>query len=227
MKPKPSQSAARPRAVQRTPTDKIASAAKPEIYFKDRAALRTWLSKHHATHGPIWLVYDKRNTNGVRHLSYDDIVEEALCFGWIDSVSGSVSATRAKLYFSPRKPRSGWSALNKRRIERLLAEGLMTPAGQTKIDAAKADGSWSALDAAEALEVPPDLKTALRANAAAQRHFNAFPPGVRKQILTWIGSAKRDATRRERVNTTVSLAARNIRANQPKAAQRRPSKSKP
>lgn len=227
MKPKPSQPAARARAAKRAGPVKINSDAKPEVYFKDRAALRAWLTTHHGTHGPIWLVYDKRNSHGVRHLSYDDIVEEALCFGWIDSVSGSVSATRAKLYFSPRKPRSGWSALNKRRIERLLAEGLMTPAGQAKIDAAKADGSWAALDAAEALEVPSDLKKALRANTAAQRHFDAFPPGVRKQILTWITSAKREATRRDRINKTVTLAARNIRANQPNAAQRRASKSKP
>jgi uncharacterized protein YdeI (YjbR/CyaY-like superfamily) len=185
-----------------------------EVYFADRAALRAWLAQHHASHVAIWLVYDKQRA-GVRGLTYDDIVEEALCFGWIDSVAGRVSEDHAKLYFSPRKPKSVWSALNKRRVASLLERGLMTPAGQSKIDAAKRDGSWTTLDAFERLEVPGDLAKALKANSKAKAHFDAFPPGACKQILYWVGSAKRPETRAKRVAEAVRLAAENVRANQP------------
>lgn len=188
------------------------------VYFRDRASLRAWLVEHHETHGAIWLEYDKASAG--RRLSYDDIVEEALCFGWIDSVVGSVSSTRAKLYFSPRKSGSGWSALNKKRIARLEAAGLIEPAGRAKFDAAQADGSWSLLDAVEALEVPADLTRALAKNAAAKKNFAAFPPGARKQILYWIHTAKRAETRQKRIAETVELAARNLRANEQKAKQR-------
>jgi len=190
-----------------------------EVYFADRAALRAWLAEHHASHAAIWLVYDKQRA-GVRGLSYDDIVEEASCFGWIDSVAGRVDEDRAKLYFSPRTPKSVWSALNTRRVASLLERGLMTPAGQSKIDAAKRDGSWTTLDAFERLEVPADLAKALRASPKAKSHFDAFPAGARKQILTWIGSAKRPETRAKRVAETVRLAASNQRANQPAAKAR-------
>lgn len=190
----------------------------------DRASLRAWLATNHAAHGAIWLVYDKKRTGSLdaaaRALSYDDIVEEALCFGWIDSVVGRVSQTQAKLYLSPRKPRSVWSAVNKGRLGKLHAQGLMTPAGQAKIDAAKADGSWSALDAAESLVLPEDLARALGAKARARERFDAFPPGARKNILTWVLSAKRPETRAARVAETARLAAKDVRANTPEAKGR-------
>lgn len=185
----------------------------PQVYIPSRKALRDWLQQHHASHGPIWLVYDKASKSAPRVLTYDDIVEEALCFGWIDSVAGRVSDTQSKLYFSPRKPGSVWSALNKKRVASLQARRLITPAGQAKIDAAIADGSWTILDAAEALEVPPDLARALAANKKAKANFDAFPPGARKLALTWIVTAKRSETRDARIAETVALAARNIRAN--------------
>lgn len=184
----------------------------PEVRIKDRAALRSWLTTNHATHGPIWLVYEKKRVDGQRVLTYDDIVEEALCFGWIDSVVGRVDDRHAKLYFSPRKPKSVWSALNKRRVESLSAAGLITSAGQAKIDAAKRDGSWTALDHVEALIVPDDLAAALKMNAVAGKNFAAFPPGARKNILTWIASAKRAETRERRISEVVQLAAKNMRA---------------
>ncbi len=183
----------------------------PHVYFPSRAALREWLQTHHASHTAIWLVYDKKSPNKPRALTYDDIVEEALCFGWIDSVSGSVSEARAKLYFSPRKTRSVWSALNKKRLVSLLERGLMAPAGQAKIDAAKADGSWTTLDSAEALAVPDDLAAALRKNAGAKKNFEAFPPGARKQFLSWIATAKRPETRAKRVGEAAEMAAKNQR----------------
>jgi uncharacterized protein YdeI (YjbR/CyaY-like superfamily) len=118
------------------------------------------------------------------------------------------------LWFAPRKPRTGWSAPNKQRVEALIADGRMAPAGLAKIEAAKQDGSWSALDAVEALEIPPDLKQALAANPAAQQYFDAFPRSAKRAILAWIANAKKPETRANRISETVRLAAENVRANQ-------------
>ncbi len=191
--------------------------AAPRIHIKDRPALRSWLRKNHQDHGPIWLVYDKKSADAARSLSYDDIVEEALCFGWIDSVVRSLSAEQAMLYFSPRKKRSVWSAVNKRRIESLRQRNLMTPAGERLIEAAIRDGTWTTLDAAESLEIPPDLAAALKALREARANFDAFPKGVRKAILTWITLAKKPETRASRISETARLASMNIRANTPEA----------
>jgi uncharacterized protein YdeI (YjbR/CyaY-like superfamily) len=185
----------------------------PQVYIPSRKALRDWLQQHHASHGSIWLVYDKATKSAPCKLTYDDIVEEALCFGWIDSVAGRVSDTQSKLYLSPRKRRSVWSALFKKRIASLQARGLMTPAGQAKIDGAITDGTWTTLDSAEALEVPADLASAFASNEQAKANFDAFPPGARKLALTWIVTAKRAETRAARIAETVTLAARNIRAS--------------
>lgn len=186
------------------------------VYFADRAALRQWLTTHHAEHGPIWLVYDKKSAGGKgagRALSYDDIVEEALCFGWIDSVAGRVDERQAKLYFSPRRPRGVWSARNKRIIETLVARGLMMPAGLAAIERAKANGAWSALNAAEALEMPADLAAEFARHPKARANYDAFPPGARKQVLLWVTSAKRAQTRADRVKRAVALAGKNVRAS--------------
>ena len=155
----------------------------------------------------------KKHT-GQSRVAYAEAVEEALCFGWIDSVANVLDDDRSMQWFSPRKPGSGWSRLNKTRIEQLLAAGLMAPAGLAKIEAAKRDGSWTALDAAQALQIPPDLTAALAANATAQSYFDAFPPSVKRAILEWIGHAKKPETRAKRIEETVASAAKNIRANQ-------------
>ncbi len=141
-------------------------------------------------------------------------MEEALCFGWIDSTARTLDDERTMQWFAPRKPRSGWSTPNKERVARLITTGLLAPAGLAKIDAAKQDGSWSALDAVEALEVPPDLGAALAANPAAQQHWDAFPRSVKRGILAWIATARRPETRARRVAETARLAADNIRAHQ-------------
>jgi uncharacterized protein YdeI (YjbR/CyaY-like superfamily) len=197
------------------PTGKAA----PRLHFPTRAALRRWLKANHASHGPIWLIYNKldKASPKPRELTYDDIVEEALCFGWIDSVVRAHTATQAMLYFSPRKPKSVWSAVNKRRIESLRKRGLMTPAGEALITAAKAHGTWSVLDAAESLTVPPDFAAALKKVKGAKANFDAFPPGARKVILTWITIAKKPETRAARVAESARLAGLNIRANTPQA----------
>jgi uncharacterized protein YdeI (YjbR/CyaY-like superfamily) len=184
----------------------------PRVECLTRAEWRAWLAANHATSSGVWLVYRKKSCGGL--LSYDEQVEEALCFGWVDSVPGKLDTERTMLYHSPRKAGSGWAKTNKARVEKLLAAGLMTPAGQAKIDSAKADGSWTLLDAIEAMEMPPDLAKALKANPTAKGHFDAFPPGVRKGIFQWIVLAKRPDTRAKRVAETVTLAAQNVRANQ-------------
>ena len=182
-----------------------------EVHVGSRAEWRAWLAAHHASPDWIWLVYPKQGSDRFTDLTYDAIVEEALCFGWIDSVARGAGADHRCIRLSPRRPGSGWAATNKRRVERLVADGRMTPAGLAAIDAAKRDGSWEALDAVERLEVPDDLAAALDADPAARRHFDAFPPGARKLALTWIAAAKRPETRAARIAETARLAARNER----------------
>ena len=184
----------------------------------DRAAWRLWLSRHHTADAGVWLtVHKKGSTSG--SLSYEEAVREALCFGWIDSTAYRLDDERYLLWMAPRKPRSGWSAVNKGRIESLLADGLITDAGLAVIEAAKADGSWQALDRSDPLEVPDDLQEAFARHACSRASWDGFPPGVRKQILEWIYSAKREETRAGRVEETASLAAKGERAHQwrPKA----------
>ena len=185
---------------------------------RDRAAWRAWLAERHATSPGVWVVTYKKSS-GRPTLTYDALVEEALCFGWVDSRPGTVDALRTKLYVAPRKRGSGWAATNKVRIARLLPAGLMAPAGLAALEAAKADGSWTLLDTSEAAVAPDDLRAAFARHAGAGANFDAFPLGVRKAILQWIALAKTDATRAKRLEETASLAAKNVRANQwrPKA----------
>jgi uncharacterized protein YdeI (YjbR/CyaY-like superfamily) len=179
-----------------------------------RAEWRAWLEANHARPEGVWMVSWKRATGRPR-VEYEEAVEEALCFGWIDAIAKTLDEERAMQWFAPRKPGSGWSATNKRRIERLLAEGRMAPAGLAKIDAARADGSWTSLDAVEALEVPDDLRAALAGYPDARRHFDAFPNSARKMILGWIASARKPETRAKRVEETARLAQENVRAYPP------------
>lgn len=183
------------------------------VFPLSRAEWRAWLESNHTRTSGIWLVSNKKSS-GKPYVSYDDLVEEALCFGWIDSKANPLDGERAMVWMSPRKRGSGWSRVNKERIERLLAGGLMTPAGLARIDAAKADGSWTALDAVEALEIPDDLVAALASHPEAAQHFEAFPRSAKRNILQWISSAKRPETRAKRIAEAAALAAENKRANQ-------------
>ncbi len=140
-------------------------------------------------------------------------MEEALCFGWVDSRPNKLDDERYMQLFSPRKPKSPWSKLNKQRVEKLIEQGLMTPAGLEKIEAAKQNGMWGIYDDIEALTVPQDLKEALAADETAKTNFEAFSDSSKKNILWWIESAKRPETRAKRIEETVELAAKNIKAN--------------
>lgn len=178
-----------------------------------RAEWRAWLERHHARAEGVWLISYKKAT-GKPRVEYEEAVEEALCFGWIDSKGNKLDDERTMLWIAPRKPRSGWSRPNKERIERLLAAGLMAPAGLAKIEAAKQDGSWQALDAVEALEIPPDLEQAFAAHTKAREYWDAFPRSAKRGILEWIAAAKRPETRARRIQEAASLAGENKRANQ-------------
>jgi uncharacterized protein YdeI (YjbR/CyaY-like superfamily) len=174
---------------------------------------RDWLAENHTRKEGVWLITYKKGS-GKAQFEYGESVEEALCFGWIDSKANKLDDERMMVWFAPRKPGSGWARSNKERVERLIAEGRMTPAGLAKIEAAKADGSWSALDAVESLEVPPDLVAAFAAVPNSAANFEAFPRSTKLAILQWITQAKTAGTRAKRVEETARLAGENIRANQ-------------
>ncbi len=177
-------------------------------YAEDRASWRAWLERNHATEPGVWLVYYKQ-ASGKSRVPYDEAVEEALCYGWIDSRPNKLDDERYMQLFSPRKPKSPWSKLNKERVERLVRQGLMTAAGLAVVDAARRDGSWDAYDAIEALEIPLDLADALAAGVAARRNFEAFGNSAKKQILWWIASVRREETRRKRIARIVAAAEQN------------------
>lgn len=183
------------------------------IHPKSRHAWRVWLTKHHNRDEGIWLISWKK-VSGKSQIAYDELVEEALCFGWIDSKPNKLDEQRSMLWFAPRKRGKGWSKLNKTRVEHAISTGIMMPSGLSKVEAAKKDGSWNALDAVEALEIPPDLSRILAKHDTATGNFDKFPRSVKRGILEWIGNAKTTETRAKRIAETADLAAINQRANQ-------------
>ena len=189
----------------------------PLIEFRSRKELRRWLKANHEDASSFWLVTYKKHVPE-HYVPYDDIVEELLCFGWVDARTNRVDDDRTKLLVASRKAGSTWSASNKKRVAKLAKSGLMTPAGQAKVDAAKKDGSWTFLDDIDKLVIPDDLVTALTRNQRANRNFEAFNASAKKIILLWIKTAKRDDTRKKRIRETVRLAAKNLKAAHPEAS---------
>ena len=169
-----------------------------------RSAWRRWLAANPDRAEGLWLVYRKKSSD-VEGPVYDDLVEEALCFGWIDSQVRRVDDHRVMQWFSPRRKGGLWSSLNKERIERLIAAGLMTPAGQSVIDAAKADGSWSQADEVDALIVPSDLEAALAAAPGARVRYEALSVSQKRQHLWWVHTARTQTTRSDRIDELVRL----------------------
>jgi uncharacterized protein YdeI (YjbR/CyaY-like superfamily) len=176
------------------------------------AEWRAWLAENHDRPGGVWLVMWRAGSGGPR-IPYEGLVEQALCFGWIDSTGRRLDAERTMVWFTPRKARSGWSRINKERIDRLVASGEMTPAGLAPIEAAKADGSWTLLDDVEDLVVPDDLAAALAAAPPARAHWDAFPRSAKRAILVWLLQARRPQTRARRVAEIAGKAAVNERAH--------------
>jgi uncharacterized protein YdeI (YjbR/CyaY-like superfamily) len=171
------------------------------------AAWRDWLQRHHTRADGVWLVTWKKGRGP--YVSYDAVVEEALCWGWIDGLRRPLDADRTTILMSPRKPKSAWSALNRQRVERLIADGRMQPAGLARVDAAKADGSWSAHDAREAAAMPAELDAALAANPLARANLEGFSPSARKGLFWYVASARRADTRARRVADAVRMAEQN------------------
>ena len=177
-----------------------------------RCEWRAWLEENHDKSDGIWFVYYKKAA-GKPRVTYDEAVEEALCFGWIDSVPRKMDDERSKLLFTPRKPKSVWSKPNKERVRKLIESGAMTEIGLKKIEAAKKDGSWNALDRSDSLTIEKDLVEAFEVNAAAKQNFENFTDSVKRVILSWIYSAKTEATREKRIEKTISMARKNLRVN--------------
>ncbi len=189
----------------------------------DRARWRRWLQEHHDTSTGVWLAWRSPGRHE-RNLTLDDAVCEALCFGWIDSTLRSLGDGTSALRFTPRRPGSTWSASNRRRVLRLTEQGLMTAAGQRVVEAARRDGSWTALDSIDALRIPDDLAAALAdAGPDARANFSAFTASDQRVALWWIESAKRPQTRAARVAETARLAAQNLlRPGGPESPEQNP-----
>lgn len=185
---------------------------KERVEVPSSAAWRAWLLEHHTQTEGVWVVTQKKGMPD--YVPKMDLVAEALCFGWIDSVPRKLDAERMMVYYAPRQARSGWSKVNKQLIAKLAVAKRLHESGLAKIEAAKRDGSWDKLNAIDDLVIPIDLGHALEAVPPARKHFEAFPASVRRGILEWIASAKRPATRKKRIEETARLAARNRRANQ-------------
>jgi uncharacterized protein YdeI (YjbR/CyaY-like superfamily) len=183
-----------------------------QFYPKDRKAWRNWLSKNFDKSPGIWLVYYKIGKTKPR-LPYDDIVEEALAFGWIDSLPRKLDDERSMLLLTPRKPKSVWSDLNKQRIVKLIANSLMAEPGLEKIKIAKENGSWNKLSAsnysADTNILPADLLKKFKEKKQALANFKAFSLSVRRQFMFWIDSAKTEATRMKRIQQTVLMSEAN------------------
>ncbi|MDF2460923.1 MAG: hypothetical protein K0S68_326 [Candidatus Saccharibacteria bacterium] len=180
----------------------------PEYYAKDRAAWRKWLVENHDKEQAVWLVYDK---GAGRTLRWEEIVQEALCFGWIDGLAGTVSDTQSKIRVTRRKPRSNWSRINKEHVEQLIAEGLMTPAGLAAIEVAKRNGSWDSLNRSDNLEVPAELQRALDDDNEAGANWSSWSESRRRILLGWIYAAKRPETTAKRVAEAARLAKHNLK----------------
>lgn len=177
----------------------------------DREEWRAWLERHHASAKGAWVAVGKRG-NPVTALMYEDAVEEALCFGWIDSTVNRLDEHRFLELFTPRKPTSGWARSNKERVARLIEQGQMTPAGLAAIETAKANGSWDYYDQIEALTVPDDLRDALAARPGATETFASWSASKRQQALHSVASAKRPETRARRIESVATAAAEDRRS---------------
>jgi uncharacterized protein YdeI (YjbR/CyaY-like superfamily) len=180
---------------------------------KNREEWRNWLAEHHQTKQSIWLIYYKRKT-ALASISYSDAVEEALCFGWIDSTRRSLDEHTYTQFFCRRKLKSVWSKVNKAKVQRLIKEGLMTTAGFDSINSAKANGSWTILDNVEELIIPTELEAAFKRHEGSETYFLGLSKSVRKAILQWLVLAKRPETVEKRVDEIASLAAKSMKPKQ-------------
>jgi uncharacterized protein YdeI (YjbR/CyaY-like superfamily) len=183
------------------------------FYPKSITAWRAWLAKNHATETCIWIIYYKQHTK-LPSIKYSEAVDVALCFGWIDSTARPIDEDTYMQYFCKRKPNSTWSRVNKLKIERLLAEGLMAEAGLQCIEVAKQNGSWIILDDVENLVIPQVLETAFTKYKNAKINFEAFSKSDKRNMLQWIKLAKREETIAKRAEEIAELAEQGCKPKQ-------------
>jgi uncharacterized protein YdeI (YjbR/CyaY-like superfamily) len=176
-----------------------------KLYISNRKEWRKWLKKNHNIIREVWLIYYKKHT-GKPRIPYDDAVEEALCFGWIDSTIKRLDDEKYCQKFTPRNDKSNWSEHNKKRVAKMIRQGKMTKAGMIKINAAKKNGEWNKKIVAEInFKMPSELSQLLSANKKAREFFKELSPSHKKQYIGWIASAKKEETREKRAGEAIRL----------------------
>ena len=186
---------------------------RPLLYFKNVQEWREWLHENHDSSSGVYLLFYKINS-GFESMRWEEAVQVAICYGWIDSTVKKIDEASRKQVFSPRKHKSVWSKLNKTYIEKLIAENLMYESGLKKIEIAKQNGSWESLDKVENLEIPSDLQQAFDNNLEAFTNYQNFSFTYRKSYLYWLNQAKREETRLARIKEIISLCLQNIKQRQ-------------
>ncbi|GAA4825287.1 YdeI/OmpD-associated family protein [Algivirga pacifica] len=184
-----------------------------EFCPKDKKEWRTWLKMNHKKKDSVWLIFYKKQSPKY-NLSWSESVDQALCFGWIDSTKRAIDQESFKQYFSKRKPKSNWSKVNKDKVENLIAQGLMEEAGYKSIEVAKENGSWTFLDSVENLEIPIDLKQALESHKGSGEFFESLSKSDKKILLYWVISAKRKETRQKRITEIAENASNHCKPKQ-------------
>jgi len=185
---------------------------KETIFFSpaNRQEWREWLEENHSVESSVWLIYHKKSSP-LTTITWSEAVDEALCFGWIDSLARPLDADRYMQFFSRRKPQGGWSKINKEKIRKLTEEGRMSQAGLDAIAVAKQNGSWTLLDKVEELIVPDELTNALAENAVALSFFEKLSKSDKRHLLYWVSSAKRDDTRLKRITEIIEFTGQNLK----------------
>ena len=183
------------------------------FYPRSKKEWRNWLAKNHLKKDAVWLVCYKKNADKPT-ITWSESVDEALCFGWIDSIKKKLDEERSIQFFSKRKPKSTWSRINKEKVIKLIENGLMTEAGLNCINIAKQNGSWEILDIVEDLTMPGDLEKALKTKTNALNYFLSLSKSVRKAMLQWLVLAKRPETRQKRIDEIVEKASKNQKPKQ-------------
>lgn len=186
----------------------------PVFYADSNDSWRNYLEVHHASTKNVWLILYKKNS-GIPSLTYSEAVDEALCFGWVDSKPNKRDEKSYYQFFAKRNPKSNWSRVNKEKIARLAAAGKLAPAGEAMVKLAQDNGTWDALNDVEDLVIPKDmLELFQQYPPIARENWDNFPRSVKRGVLEWIFNAKRPATRTKRITETVENASRGERVNQ-------------
>lgn len=184
-----------------------------QFYPKSQTEWRQWLQENHLSKPSVWLIFYKKKSEQPR-ISWSEAVDEALCFGWIDSVKKKLDDERSIQFFSKRKPNGTWSKINKAKVEQLIASGKMMDAGHSIILTAKQNGSWSILDDVEELIIPKDLEKEFKRRPGSKDYFLSLSKSVKKMMLQWIVLAKQEETRQKRINEIAELASQKLKPKQ-------------